>query len=95
MSMVNLDDDDLLSSHSNSKDSSNSLADSLDSDNENVIKIGKPKIDPPKKPAGPIKDDLAYLDDLLDDDDLGALKDDDDDDEDSNDNNDENRKKPI
>lgn len=73
MSMVNLDDDDLLSSHSKSRDSSNSLADSLDSNNENVIKIGKPKNEPLKKSAGPIKDDLAYLDDLLDDDGLGNL----------------------
>ncbi len=87
--MVNLDDDDLLSSNSRCLDSSNSLADSINSDNENIITIRKPQNDPNKKPAEPMKDDLAYLDNLLDDDDLGVLKDDelDDDDEDSNDEN--------
>ena len=77
--MVNLDDDDLLSSEGDNR-SSNSI-DSIDSDNPNVVKLKK------KQAAAPIDDDLGYLDDLLDDDDMeGINKDDDidDDDEDAN-----------
>ena len=71
MSMVNLDDDDLLSSDGGRGQSSDSI-DSLDSDNPSVLNI-KRKL----AAAGPINDDLGYLDDLLDDDDLGSLKEDD------------------
>lgn len=80
MSMVNLDDDDLLSSESGRGQSSDSI-DSLDSDNPNVLNI-KRKV----AAAGPINDDLGYLDDLLDDDDLASDKENDidEDDEDAN-----------
>ena len=78
MSMINLDDDDLLSSDGGGGQSSNSI-DSLDSDNPNVLNIKK-KV----AAAGPINDDLGYLDDLLDDDDLASIKDDDLDEEDDN-----------
>ena len=79
MSMVNLDDDDLLSSEGGRGQSSDSI-DSLDSDNPNVLNIKK-KV----AAAGPINDDLGYLDDLLDDD-LASDKEDDidEDDEDAN-----------
>jgi hypothetical protein len=80
MSMVNLDDDDLLSSEDGRGQSSDSI-DSLDSDNPYVLNI-KRKV----AAAGPINDDLGYLDDLLDDDDLASNKEDDidEDDEDAN-----------
>lgn len=80
MSMVNLNDDDLLSSEGGRGQSSDSI-DSLDSDNPNVLII-KRKV----AVAGPINDDLGYLDDLLDDDDLASDKEDDidEDDEDAN-----------
>jgi hypothetical protein len=73
---MNFNDDDLLSSDDDDKkrsDSSDSLG-SLGSDDANVMTIRKPK-----QAAVAIDDDLAYLDDLLDDDDLGIQKDDDDD----------------
>ena len=79
MSMVNLDDDDLLSSDGGRGHSSDSI-DSLNSDNPNVLNIKR------KVPvAAPINDDLRYLDDLLDDDDLASNKDDDLDEEDGED----------
>ena len=79
MSMVNLDDDDLLSSDGSRGHSSDSI-DSLNSDNPNVLNI-KRKV----QAAAPINDDLGYLDDLLDDDDLASNKDDDLDEEDGED----------
>jgi len=79
MSMVNLDDDDLLSSDGGRGHSSDSI-DSLNSDNPNVLNI-KRKV----AVAAPINDDLGYLDDLLDDEDLASNKDDDLDEEDDED----------
>ena len=85
---MDLDDDDLLSSSERGRhrESSDSLEDSVDSDNDkNVIIIGNKKDGPEKNKTGitakgAIDDDLAYLDDLLDDDDLGLDMDDQDDD---------------
>ncbi len=65
--IVGLDDDDLLDSEDD-KDSSDSLG-SLGSDDENVLKIAKPKA---AQKAPILDDDLGYLDDLLDDDDGGG-----------------------